>query len=55
MQALGAYGFLGRTKGLASFLGHIPAGLHNLSTAASHVPWLSALRELITECSVALD
>jgi aminoglycoside/choline kinase family phosphotransferase len=55
MQALGAYGFLGRTKGLAAFLGHIPAGLHNLSTAASHVTWLSTLRELTAECSVALD
>lgn len=54
MQALGAYGFLGRTRGLTGFLDHIPAGLHNLSMAASRVPWLSTLRELITECSVAL-
>ncbi len=54
MQALGAYGFLGRAKGLTAFLGHIPAGLRNLSMAASHVPWLSTLRELTAECSVAL-
>ncbi|OPY03286.1 MAG: Phosphotransferase enzyme family protein [Syntrophorhabdus sp. PtaB.Bin184] len=54
MQALGAYGFLGRTRGLTSFLGHIPAGLSNLSMAASHVPSLSNLRHLITECTVAL-
>lgn len=54
MQALGAYGFLGRTKGLTSFLDHIPAGLSNLSMAASHVPSLPTLGDLIKECSVAL-
>ncbi len=54
MQALGAYGFLGRTKGLAGFLDHIPAGLRNLSMAASRVPSLATLRDLIRECSVAL-
>ncbi len=53
MQALGAYGFLGGTKGLSSFLDHIPAGLDNLSRAASHVPRLTALRDLITECHIA--
>lgn len=30
MQALGAYGFLGKTKGKTHFLDHIPAGLCNL-------------------------
>lgn len=54
MQALGAYGFLGGTKGLTGFLDHIPAGLRNLSMAVSRVPSLSALRELTAECSVAL-
>lgn len=54
MQALGAYGFLGTTKGLTGFFEHVPAGLRNLSTAASHVPWLSTLRELTAECSLAL-
>jgi len=30
MQALGAYGFLGRVKGKAEFLAHIPAGVDRL-------------------------
>ena len=37
MQALGAYGFLGRTSGLDAFLAHIPAGLDNLLRATAHV------------------
>ena len=40
MQALGAYGFLGLTKGLTAFLVHIPAALSNLHRAASHVTLL---------------
>jgi len=54
MQALGAYGFLGKTKGLTDFLRHIPAGFDNLSLAASHVASLATLRDLITECRIAL-
>jgi aminoglycoside/choline kinase family phosphotransferase len=30
MQALGAYGFLGRVKGKTGFLAHVPAAVHNL-------------------------
>ena len=54
MQALGAYGFLGRTKGLASFLDHIPAGLHNLDMAVSRIPSLPTLGVLTAECKLAL-
>jgi hypothetical protein len=54
MQALGAYGLLGGTKGLTGFLDHIPAGLRNLATAASRVPSLPTLRDLITECVLTI-
>jgi len=50
MQALGAYGFLGLKKGLPAFLDHIPTGLTNLQRAASHVPSLPHLRELLAQC-----
>ncbi len=50
MQALGAYGFLGRHRGLQAFLEHIPAGLHNLVLAASRVESLPRLRELSLQC-----
>jgi hypothetical protein len=50
MQALGAYGFLGLTKGLDAFLAHIPAGLRNLFRAASRAPSLPRLRELALMC-----
>jgi len=50
MQALGAYGFLGLKKGLPAFLEHIPSGLANLRYAASRVPALACLRELLREC-----
>lgn len=55
MQALGAYGFLGITKGLKTFLDHIPAGLDNLRIAASHVPALSALYELADSCRITIE
>lgn len=35
MQACGAYGFLGRTKGRTEYLAHLPQGLRNLATAAA--------------------
>ncbi|MGA0133305.1 MAG: sugar phosphate nucleotidyltransferase [Opitutales bacterium] len=35
MQACGAYGFLGRVKGRAEYLAHLPQGLRNLSFAAA--------------------
>jgi aminoglycoside/choline kinase family phosphotransferase len=50
MQALGAYGFLSRKKGLTAFLDHIPAGLANLQHAASHVPTLPHLQALLERC-----
>ena len=53
MQALGAYGFLGMKKGLASFLGHIPKGLANLTLAASRSPSLPLLQELTTLSATA--
>jgi len=50
MQALGAYGFLGLTKGLPSFLEHIPAGLRNLHHATMEAASLPRLRELTLTC-----
>jgi hypothetical protein len=50
MQALGAYGFLGITKGLTTFLAHMPAGLNNLLRAVSHVASLPLLTELSQSC-----
>ncbi len=55
MQALGAYSFLGRQKGLKSFLEHIPAGLENLQWAASSVPSLPRLREVSLACRRAIE
>ncbi len=50
MQALGAYGFLARRKGLNPYLEHIPAGLRNLHLAANNVASLPQLRDLSKEC-----
>jgi len=55
MQALGAYGFLGLKKGLHAFLDHIPAGIANLQRAASHVPALPHLRELLEQCRQCIE
>jgi aminoglycoside/choline kinase family phosphotransferase len=55
MQALGAYGFLGLKKGLPAFLDHIPAGLTNLQYAASHLPSLPRLRELLKQCQQCIE
>ena len=55
MQALGAYGFLGLTKGLRAFLEHIPSGLRNLHQAAAHVASLPRLRELCQACGRAIE
>ncbi len=54
MQALGAYGFLGLSRGLPAFLHHIPAGLRNLRLAASRSPSLSLLLELCGLCEQKL-
>jgi N-acetylmuramate 1-kinase len=50
MQALGAYGFLGLTKGLESFLKYIPVGLRHLRLATSEAAPLPRLQELSAEC-----
>ncbi len=50
MQALGAYGFLGRKKGLDAFIAHIPAGLENLACATAHASSLPRLRGLVERC-----
>ena len=50
MQALGAYGYLGRVKGLPSYLEHIPAGLANLSRAVQNAHTLPRLSELLAAC-----
>ena len=55
MQALGAYGFLGLTKGLTAFLEHIPAGLRNLTRAAVHVASLPRLQKLCEECRRVIE
>lgn len=55
MQTLGAYAFLGLTRGLKTFLSHIPTGLRNLHRAASHVsslPRLLELAEMLVQCSM---
>jgi len=59
MQALGAYGFLGITRGLKDFLTHIPNGLTNLIDASArtkHMPCLSALaRKCNDRCDPCLS
>jgi len=55
MQALGAYGFLGLSKGLKAFLEHIPAGLRNLHHASTQVASLPHLCELSLACQQAMD
>jgi N-acetylmuramate 1-kinase len=54
MQALGAYGFLGLTKGMKGFLDHIPAGLQNLLRALNEAQSLPHLRQLGVQCREAL-
>ncbi len=55
MQALGAYGFLGVTKGLKHFLEYIPSGLTQLFRATSHIPSVPILNELVIECQKAVE
>jgi hypothetical protein len=54
MQALGAYGFLGRQGNHPEFLAHIPSGLANLIEAADDTPSLRLLRNLALRCREAL-
>lgn len=46
MQALGAYGFLGRTKGKKAFLAHLPAAAARLAELCDEPPW-SPLAEAV--------
>jgi hypothetical protein len=55
MQALGAYGFLGITKGITAFLDHIPAGLAKLQAAAEITHTLPFLLELARQCHKAIN
>jgi aminoglycoside/choline kinase family phosphotransferase len=50
MQALGAYGFLGMTRGLPEYLQHVPAGLRNLTLAAENARSLPVLLETCRRC-----
>lgn len=52
MQALGAYGFLGRSR--PEFLAHTPPGLANLIEAVSNSPRLQLLRNLALSCQEVL-
>jgi aminoglycoside/choline kinase family phosphotransferase len=54
IQALGAFGFLGRRHNRKDFLAHIPSGLQRLVTAASRSERLPALRGIISRCRAAL-
>ncbi|MFH1079287.1 MAG: phosphotransferase [Pseudomonadota bacterium] len=54
MQALGAFGFLGRRHNRKDFLMHIPSGLQRLAEAASRSERLPALRGLVARCQRAL-
>lgn len=50
MQALGAFGFLGRRRNRKDFLAHIPSGLQRLAEAASRCPRLTTLRRISVRC-----
>lgn len=53
MQALGAYGYLGGALGKRAFLAHIPRALARLSDILTHLPAMSATRELVHELRAA--
>lgn len=55
MQALGAYGFLGMTRGLPEYLQHVPAGLRNLTLAAENSCSLPVLLHTCRLCSAGLS
>jgi aminoglycoside/choline kinase family phosphotransferase len=50
MQALGAYGFLGMTRGLISYLKHIRPGLENLCLVLENAGALPYLHDLAARC-----
>ena len=52
MQALGAYGFLGRERGKPHFLAHIPAALDRLIDITDRLDTLPELNALARRCRV---
>ena len=52
MQALGAYGFLGRERGKPHFLAHIPAALDRLIDITDRLETLPQLNALARRCCV---
>ncbi|HSW38775.1 MAG TPA: phosphotransferase [Acidobacteriota bacterium] len=55
MQALGAYGYLGRSRGLTGYYRYVPQGLRNLTAAAGSVSSLPALLDLCLKCQDAIE
>ncbi len=51
MQALGAYGYLGRAVGKTEFLDHIPRAMERLTQATEQLPGLAALTAQLREVS----
>jgi hypothetical protein len=54
MQALGAYGFLGRERGKPHFLAHIPAALDRLIDITDRLETLPQLNNLARRCAKVL-
>ncbi|MEJ2248008.1 MAG: phosphotransferase [Acidobacteriota bacterium] len=50
MQALGAYGFLGMTRGLKSYLKHVRPGVENLCLVSENAGTLPYLYDLAARC-----
>jgi N-acetylmuramate 1-kinase len=55
MQALGAYGYLGRVRRLTGYFCHIPQALRNLVTAVENVHTLPVLSDLCGKCRNVLE
>ena len=49
MQALGAYGFLGLTRGRPHFLKHIPAAMASLREVTARISGLERLSDLLAK------
>lgn len=55
MQALGAYGFLGKVKGLSDYLRHVPPALQNLRMVVERAGSLPLLKKICADCSVVVS
>jgi hypothetical protein len=51
MQALGAYGFLGISKGIEGFLQHIPAAMKSLDDVVREIEGLESLTDFLATVS----